>query len=210
MDAYLMNHSEICEALQNGETEHAVALFLDKTKEVMTTSSVRNTYLSSLNFSIYNYILLKEHISLHECCLKNEKRILHTAGSSVENIGIEIIQAYGYGTRNLSSQYSNMHVQNAVSYIHQNLDKPLSLTTVSEAVSVNASYLCQLFRKDTGMSFTEYILMCRCRLARTLLKNSDYSISEIAMRCGFKTASYFSTCYKKVTGRLPSQDQKDA
>ena len=208
MNASLMNHSELCAALQNGETEYAIDLFLNKTKEVTFTSSARNTYLSSLNFSIYNYILLKEHISLHECCLKNEKKILQSGGSSVEELGIEIIQTYGYDTRTLSVQYDNPHIKAAVSYIQQNLDRPLSLTAVSEAVSVNASYLCQLFRKETGMSFTEYILSCRCRQAYTLLKNSDHSIQEIAIRCGFKSASYFSTCYKKATGKLPSQDQR--
>lgn len=209
MYAFLLNHQAICEQLHNGNLENAIILFIDKTKEVMFTPFSRNTYLSSLNFSIYNYILLKENISLHKCCLENEKKILQATSESITQIGIEILSSYDFNPNHLIEKHQNEHIRYALDYIHQHLNMPLTLQTVSQAINVSASYLCQLFRRELNTTFATYVLHQRILLAHSLLQNTDYAIQEIALRCGFKTAAYFSTCYKKVTGHLPSETQSD-
>ena len=62
-----INHYEICCLLYAGDIEQAQENFAEKTRGQDLSPTLRNTYLSSLNFAIYNFILIHENVSLHEC-----------------------------------------------------------------------------------------------------------------------------------------------
>lgn len=207
MNEFYFNHAEIYTLLFNGNIQSAIEVFTNKTKAVEFTPLTRTSYLSSLNYGIYNYILLKENLSLHNCCMENEKKISRVTTDSVVSTGINIITAYGFDERYLIEKYHNVHIKNALYYIHTHLNEPMSLKLVSTAINVSPSYLCQLFRKETDTSFCDYILNRRIKLAQGLLKKTNRPIQDIADQCGFKSAAYFSTCYKKETGHLPSDDR---
>ena len=61
------------------------------------------------------------------------------------------------------------------------------------------------FKELTGLSSSEFIRNIRLKRAIQLLDNSDYSVKEIMFRTGFNTASYFSKCFKKEFGVVPSE-----
>lgn len=204
MSEYSINHCDICMLLYNGNTNEAIKLFTQVTQKISFSPFTRNVYLSSLNFAIYNYILLKENVSLHHCCIENEKKIMQSTNHSLLEIGKNIILAYSLDNQYLIEKYQNPHVKAAISYIHQHLSEPLTLEIVSTAICINKTYLCQLFKKEVKMGFCDYILNQRIKLAKNLLKKNNYYIKDIAEKCGFKNATYFATCYKKYTGNSPS------
>lgn len=208
MNAASLNHTDIYMLLYHGDITGAVGIFRKKTDENGFTPAARGMYLSSLNFGIYNYILMKENISLHDCCYENEKKITNVTKDSFITIGIDIINSYGMDKRYMIEKYSNVHIKNAMYYIHTHINEQLSLRAVSEAVNLNPSYLCQLFKKEVHTSFSNYITTQRIKLAKGLLNCTDYSIEEISEKCGFKSTAYFSTCYKKALGIPPSHERR--
>ena len=67
----------------------------------------------------------------------------------------------------------------------------------------NTSYLGQLFRKETGSAFTDYVNALRIREAQRLLANPALKVYEIAEQVGFTDYHYFLKIFKKVTGTTP-------
>lgn len=128
----------------------------------------------------------------------------NTHSQSTVLIGADIIRAYGSDSNYLIEKYENPHIKAAIAYIHGHLNDTLNLDTVSTAAFIDRVYLCQLFKKEVGINFNSYILSQRMKLADKLLAETALSIEYIAEHCGYKTPSYFSTCYKKYYGIKPS------
>ena len=94
----------------------------------------------------------------------------------------------------------NPHIENIKQYIHDNISEPLSLSVISENIHLVPRYVCTLFKKETGMTLTEYILRQRISLAKKLIVTSQLSLSEICESCGFTDYNYFSRSFKRITG----------
>ena len=209
MNELIYNHNEIYTLLFHGQTQMAIQAFLNKTDVNTFTPFTRNAYLSSLNYGIYNYILMKEKISLHDCCMENEKKILSSTKATMTNIGSEIIFSYGNDQNYLIQKYQNKHIRAAILYIHNHLNENITLEKVSQKIFINKSYLCVLFKREVRMSFCDYIMTRRIHLAKKLMLTSNLSCQEIAEMCGFRNATYFSTCFKKYENCKPSEYRKD-
>lgn len=92
----------------------------------------------------------------------------------------------------------------AKSYIEDHLSDPgLNLTDVSENVGLSSTYFSQLFKKETGIGFNNYVVNLRIDRAKQLL-GADLTQEEIAKQTGFQSASYFSRKFKKCVGLTPS------
>lgn len=90
-------------------------------------------------------------------------------------------------------------------FILANLDQQLSLDMVSKEVHCNSFYLCKLFKKVTGLSFTEFINQQRLVAAKKLLLNQDMRISEVALEAGFQSITHFNRVFRRYLGCSPSQ-----
>ena len=105
----------------------------------------------------------------------------------------------------MTPEKSSKIVKNAAEYISQNFSEDITLATVADHLHVNTSYLSTLFRQVTGMTFKEHLNRIRIEEAARLLANTDYSVMEIAIACGYKDQSYFTKVFKKLTGLTPKQ-----
>lgn len=88
-------------------------------------------------------------------------------------------------------------VLDAVAYIEQNYMRDISRDDVAKAACVTPNYLSKLFHEETGQTIREYITECRMREAKNLLRNTEDTISNIAINTGFGNISYFSTLFRK-------------
>lgn len=94
-------------------------------------------------------------------------------------------------------------VKNAVlSQYHRNT---LSVSQLADQLNCTADYLSWLFHRETGMTLNRFINLYRLKKAADLLKNTDYTISEIAWICGYKNPAYFSRVFSKEYS-LPPRD----
>ena len=101
--------------------------------------------------------------------------------------------------------YRDKVVEEIKTYILANLDKRLALADVSGVFGFSPNYLSQLFAKQAGCSFVEYITNAKVAAAKELMASGNSKIYEIAERLGFENAFYFSKVFKKVTGQSPRE-----
>lgn len=94
-------------------------------------------------------------------------------------------------------------VNKAKNYINTHLDQQLSRNDVASYVYLNPDYLTRLFKKETGVSISQYINSMRINRAKDLLQNTDMSVSNVAKMVGFTHFAYFSTAFKSSTGYSP-------
>jgi AraC-like DNA-binding protein/ligand-binding sensor protein len=95
-------------------------------------------------------------------------------------------------------------ITRAKEYIKQNHAEELSLGQVAKAVNTSAFYFCKMFKKGTGLNFTEYVSRVRIENAKNLLLNPNLRISEIAYQVGFQSLTHFNRVFKKVVGESPT------
>lgn len=101
---------------------------------------------------------------------------------------------------------SSEKIRQALVYIHKNYQNPISLYDVSDAVLINNSYLSDLFKKEVGVGFNQYLINLRFDVAKKLLKEQkDLNIGDIATVVGFIDANYFSRLFRKKFDCTPQQ-----
>ena len=90
-------------------------------------------------------------------------------------------------------------------YIKRNCAEKLSLDSLAREVFLSKSYLSSVFKKETGISITEYITRVRVEKSKKLLLEDNASLAYISGQCGFKDQSYFTKVFKKETGVSPKR-----
>lgn len=99
-------------------------------------------------------------------------------------------------------------VEQVKAEIKNNISQHYSLSYFAKKYHYNLSYFSQLFKKETGSSFAEYIANVKMDIAKSLMTHHDISLSEIAERVGYKDYYHFSKMFKKITGHTPSSYSK--
>ncbi len=102
----------------------------------------------------------------------------------------------------------NLHVKQIKHYIKENISKEICLTTLSELLHFAPQYICYLFKKNTGMTITEYINQERVKKAKQLILSTDSPLYTISELCGFTNYNYFSNTFRKITGTGPAGYRK--
>jgi AraC-like DNA-binding protein/ligand-binding sensor protein len=96
-------------------------------------------------------------------------------------------------------------VRRARAYILANQADPIDLAKVAQAMHVSTFYFCKMFKKATGLTFTEYLSRVRVEKAKNLLLNPHLRISEIAYDVGFQSLTQFNRTFKRVFGQSPTE-----
>ena len=96
-------------------------------------------------------------------------------------------------------------ITKAKAFILAHQAEDISLGTVAKAVNTSTFYFCKMFKKITGLNFTNYLSRVRIEKAKNLLLNPNLRISEIAFEVGFQSLTHFNRVFKKVIGQSPTQ-----
>lgn len=88
-------------------------------------------------------------------------------------------------------------------YIDENYANAITLDTLSNLIGYSKYELCHKFKSATGRTVVDYINHVRLCRAKSLLENTDNSITEIALCCGFSSVQYFHKVFKKYQGSSP-------
>lgn len=94
-------------------------------------------------------------------------------------------------------------VRNCILYINEHIREKISLNDVSDFLGVNKSYLSSIFNREMGFSIVDYIHTRRISNSKYLLKNTDFSISEISDYVGYYDTSYFIRIFKTLEKTTP-------
>lgn len=96
-------------------------------------------------------------------------------------------------------------ITRAKQFIHEHQSEDLSLGQVAKAVNTSTFYFCKMFKKATGVNFTDYLSRVRIEKAKNLLLNPNLRISEIAYEVGFQSLTHFNRVFKKIVGQSPTE-----
>ncbi len=81
----------------------------------------------------------------------------------------------------------------------------ISLTDLSAMLGANETALCRKFREETGETIFQYLTHLRMEAVCKMLRNTKYSVSETAFRCGFNTITHFNRKFKEIMGMSPKE-----
>lgn len=97
-------------------------------------------------------------------------------------------------------------IKQAIRFIHENFDRPLTVTEICRYVGFSRTYFTHMFTSYVGMPPLKYVNWIRLSEARKILSMGECSVSEAARRCGFFTPSYFSKQYRLAMGYSPMEE----
>jgi AraC-like DNA-binding protein len=96
-------------------------------------------------------------------------------------------------------------ITRAKEYIHEHQTEEISLGQVAKAVNTSTFYFCKMFKKVTGINFTDYLSRIRIEKSKNLLLNPNLRVSEIAFEVGFQSLTHFNRVFKKILGQSPTE-----
>jgi two-component system, response regulator YesN len=96
----------------------------------------------------------------------------------------------------------------AKQYIETHYRESCSLQAVSAHVHVTPNYLSNMFKRETGIAFSNYVSKLRVDKAKALLACTKMRMTDIAEEVGFDNSSYFTTVFKQLAGISPSEYRK--
>lgn len=98
---------------------------------------------------------------------------------------------------------NNLVIMRAKEYIDLNYRKKFTLTDMANALYISPNYLSDLFKKHTGMKFSDYLLEVRMEKSKEYLMDIHYKVGDISALVGFSDARYFSSTFRKRYGMSP-------
>ena len=75
---------------------------------------------------------------------------------------------------------------------------------VAKACNTSTFYFCKMFKKITGLNFTDYLSRVRIEKSKDLLLNPNLRVSEIAFEVGFQSLTHFNRVFKRILGQSPT------
>lgn len=91
--------------------------------------------------------------------------------------------------------YDRFEVDRAIAYMNSHFAEKITVEELASLASLSASHFTKIFRSVTGETPIDFLKTMRLKKARNLLRNNADNITEIALKCGFGTSSYFSSCF---------------
>jgi AraC-like DNA-binding protein/ligand-binding sensor protein len=105
----------------------------------------------------------------------------------------------------LEAAHSEPHLlQRTKAYINEHLDEEVPLAELARHVGSSKFYICKLFKRCTGITFTEYRARCRVERAKTLLLEPNRRVSEVAFEAGFQSLTHFNRIFRRFVGASPT------
>lgn len=208
--------NKLMEIIRNGDVDFA---------ESISFNDVANHILYSINQSFTNmktslYIFnalsnreaIKAGIDLilaYKISTNIKFSIKRLNGSSeLRKVGRKIVVSYAKAVRDYTLiQYSN-NVKKVILFIRKNLTKDFNLEDIAKELFITKEHLSRLFKKEMGITISEYIIKSKIHEAKTLLKEHDYNIVYIADLLNFANSSHFSNSFKKIVGVSPTEYKK--
>ncbi|GGH10698.1 response regulator transcription factor [Paenibacillus segetis] len=195
--------------LENGKEEELIQQFRNSLQELSSErrfgANVLQAYYQGF-LQMIHYLLQKKGLSSHQ--------LIHDVSSpQVKAPPRTLEQMETWGTWLIHRVHCCLYQEVSViprlrAYITDHLSDNITREMLAEYVHLNPAYLSRLFKKEVGMSITDYLLNERMQIAKELIVHSTIPISEIAQTIGYSNFSYFSKMFKKVYHANPQQFRK--
>lgn len=189
---------------RDGAINYIEDLFINNIRK---EADVNNLYQIALKIAMLLWDIKGEY--------KLEEKNLQDLSDMMENI-YKAEDIFGLKTifiSEISEIITYLHTENSaytpvvkqiMAEVQQNYREELSLKTLAYKYHMNASYLGQIFQKEVGCSFTQYLSNTKNSIAKELILNTNRRINDIAQEVGYTDTSYFYRKFKQCYGVSPA------
>lgn len=148
-------------------------------------------------------------LMLHEIAERHGRQLALEVADQVLHYPVR--EAASPQRRTLGGKEAALHplVRKAVSLMEGNLEDPLTIPDVAATVGVSQRKLERLFKANMGCSIVSFYQVLRLQYARALLTNTNLSVREVSVACGFASLSYFTKSFGAQFGKRP-RDYREA
>ncbi|MDQ0897723.1 response regulator [Paenibacillus sp. V4I7] len=202
--------SSVSSLLKSGTKESViqeVEKFLgDLVRNQEMDAEVLHQFYQDFMQALYSFLNLRG-VQAHQLFGDDEsRRVSETAGRSVTDMLAWVHHAVNKAMIQAEAvKETDTVVQTIRRYIALNIDQDLSREMIADQVFMNPDYLSRIFKKETGYSISDYVLLERIKLAKELLSQTNISISAIASSAGYTNFSHFTKIFKKYAGIGPTE-----
>ena len=127
-----------------------------------------------------------------------------------EMLGLLLYLAKHYAEEKAMEEDDVAHLDNvksAIRYIKENFQKNIGVSDICHAAGLSRAYFSRIFKQVTGFTVVNYVNLVRCQSAAKMLRTGKYRVKMVAEQCGFTNFSYFTLTYKKIMGKLPTEEK---
>ncbi|OUS75861.1 hypothetical protein B1748_15655 [Paenibacillus sp. MY03] len=189
--------------------ERLLTNYIDQTSRLELQRCKTNVYTL---VTVFSAILLSDFKQLKAAVANDELNPRHildfeSVPALLDWAREKCAEFLGMFQRWLDERQNNV-VYRAEQYIQEHYREACSLQSAAAHVHVSPNYLSNLFKKETGVSFTHYVSQLRVEKAKALLQSTKMRMTEIAEEAGFDNSSYFTVVFKQATGQSPREFRK--
>ena len=213
MEKRYQYENELMDAIANGQLRK-INLLLSGFSELGFEKRSADPLRNAKNYLIITNTLLRkaaERGGVHPIYLDSLSssfafKIEQFANSNeTRDLMVEMCSAYCRLVRKHSINTYSPIVQKTILIIESDLSSDLSLSALAQAHNISAGYLSTVFKRETGMTLTQFVMEKRVKHAIKLLESTHLQIQTIALHCGIMDVQYFSKMFKKITGKTPKE-----
>jgi AraC family transcriptional regulator len=173
---------------------------------------------TAIDFGIYKNIELIPQLQIRDPLIEQMGLALMTeiqAGGSESRLYAEsmaaalsahLIRRYCSKTKEIEHDIGGLpryKLRQVFDYINEHLENNLTLIELASAVNISPSYFASLFKRATGTTPHQYVMQCRIKKAKKLLRETELSLVEICYQVGFQNQSHFTRVFRQYTNTTP-------
>lgn len=182
------------------------------------TPDIYVRYLQNQEFSLEDYrhqIVLPKKLTLSKHnpirSKMEEMHAIYRSDSAFRSVDCSqllmrlMLSLYEHAFSSAGMEKQDIITRKLIGYLQGYLTGPLPAEKIAAYMEMNYRYLCDVFKKKTGMTIHQYHTRLRITESMRLLRESTLNISQVAEKAGYQDPLYFSTVFKRVTGISPTE-----
>lgn len=174
----------------------------------LSKENCRSVFIVITGYAEFEYVQKALEYNAVSYCLKpfEEEQIIEAllkAQKKCENK--RILNALQTCDTLEDSKSNNQTYHKVCDFIQTNFMHEMTLQRIADTFHVNASYLSDLFKRESGMTYSAYLTELRLNYACELLSKTQFTVNEVAEQCGFQNYVYFARIFKKYKCMTPTQ-----
>lgn len=166
---------------------------------ILFKNAVNKTIKRLLNAYPYNNHLDTTRINVTSKENEKTKIVLQNIFNCIL---IELFDTLKYNTE-------NAHVLKILNHINDNIAEPLTLKSISDSIHLSKEYTARIFKKEMGMTVSNFVNQQKLNLAKNMLSNDALSLQDISNKLGYENYCYFSKIFKSQFGITPHKLKKE-
>ena len=216
-EGIFVNSHRLHSAFSEDMTECSYIVILFHPMILCTTKQLEQEMVLPILDSSLDFIHLKQNVTweneiiryVHLITEKNENVAVLTAIGSLHFIWSEIIQHTDIKLVTVKNDTQLSILKTMISFVHKHYSEKITLTDIAKSGYVSKRTCGNLFLKYVHKTLIAFLNDYRLRKSIALMQNTDMTIVEISLACGFSGASYYAECFRRSLGKSPTEYRKN-